>query len=282
MNDNQNARALVVEGVDVRLGGVQILRAVSFDVQPGETFGIIGPNGAGKTTLLNVIGGLVRPSAGSVQYGGVDLRHTRPHNMRKHGIGRSLQSTHYFRDLTARQLVALAELPNSVIGAGRYSAHRSRPSRPGTTRSSRAMDALRELGLAGYADRPLGELSSAIQKLVDIARAVAAGTHLLLLDEPTSGVSNQARDAIADALRHLHRLGRTVVLIDHDPGFVVRNCDRVLAMNFGEVLHIGSPEEVMNHDVVKRSYLGESGDRAASSSGPGAAAECGVAEDVKR
>jgi branched-chain amino acid transport system ATP-binding protein len=262
MNDKQNDRRLVVDSVDVTLGGVQILRKLSFDVRPGETFGIIGPNGAGKTTVLNVISGIVRPTAGSVHYGGVDLRRTRPHNLRKHGIGRSLQSTHYFRDLTARQLVALAELPNNVVGAGRYSAHRSR--RPGAGRSDGALDALGEFGLAAYADRPLGELSSAVQKLVDIARAVLAGTHLLLLDEPTSGVSGQERGAIADALQKLNQLGRTVVLIDHDPGFVVKNCDRVLAMNYGEVLHIGLPDEVMNNEVVKRSYLGESNDETPS------------------
>jgi branched-chain amino acid transport system ATP-binding protein len=262
MNDNQNDRRLVVDNVDVTLGGVQILRKLSFDVRPGETFGIIGPNGAGKTTVLNVISGVIRPTAGSVHYGGVDLRRTRPHNLRKHGIGRSLQSTHYFRDLTARQLVALAELPNNVVGAGRYSAHLSR--RPGAGRGDGALDALGEFGLAAYADRPLGELSSAVQKLVDIARAVLAGTHLLLLDEPTSGVSGQERGAIADALQKLNQLGRTVVLIDHDPGFVVKNCDRVLAMNYGEVLHIGLPDEVMNNEVVKRSYLGESNDETPS------------------
>ena len=99
-----------------------------------------------------------------------------------------------------------------------------------------------------------------MQKTVDIARAVVSGTHLLLLDEPTSGVSGQSRGAIAEALQRLRGLGRTVVLIDHDPGFVVRNCDRVLAMNFGEVLHIGSPDEVMSNETVKRSYLGESAD----------------------
>lgn len=268
MSAEANDRELVVDGVDVHLGGVRILHQISFAVKPGETFGIIGPNGAGKTTLLNVISCMIRPAPGSVTYGGVDLRHTRPHNIRNHGIGRSLQSTHYFRELTALQLVALGELPNNVVGAIGFGTHRQRrfekQSGKGSERMDRAADALAQFGLTPYAGRPLGELSSAVQKLVDIARAVVSGTHLLLLDEPTSGVSGRARGSISEALQQLRELGRTTVLIDHDPGFVVANCDRVLAMNFGEVLHIGLPDEVMSNQVVKRSYLGEISDEEAT------------------
>jgi branched-chain amino acid transport system ATP-binding protein len=254
MSGDLNDRVLVLDGIDVHLGGVQILRGISFDVRPGESFGIVGPNGAGKTTILNVISGIVRPSAGTLRYGGTSLLGTRPHNIRRYGIGRGLQSTQYFRDLTARQLVALGQLPNSIAGALAFSAHRRRAGGSGSDPTSVA---LAQLGLTEYADRPLGELSSAVQKLVDIARAVVAGTHLILLDEPTSGVSGQERGMIADALGRLRQLGRTIVLIDHDPGFATNNCDRLMAMNFGQVLHVGRPDEVMNNEVVRRSYLGE-------------------------
>jgi branched-chain amino acid transport system ATP-binding protein len=249
-----NDHTLALHGIDVHLGGVQILQDVSFDVRPGESFGIVGPNGAGKTTILNVISGIVRPTAGTLRYGQTNLLGTRPHHIRTHGIGRGLQSTQYFRDLTARQLVALGQLPNSIAGALTFNAHRKHH-RPRA--ADAAADALAQLGLTQYADRPLGELSSAVQKLVDIARAVVAGTNLILLDEPTSGVSGQERGLIADALTHLRQLGRTIVLIDHDPGFATNNCDRLMAMNFGQVLHIGTPDEVLNHPTVKRSYLGE-------------------------
>jgi len=249
-----NDRALVLRGIDVHLGGMQILHQVSFDVQPGESFGIVGPNGAGKTTILNVISGIVRPTAGTVHYGGVSLLGVAPHNIRKFGIGRSLQSTQYFRDLTVRQLVALGQLPNSVAGALAFNAHRVLRRRGAT---QPAAEALELLGLTRYADRPLGELSSAVQKLVDIARAVVSGTHLVMLDEPTSGVSGQERGLIGDALARLRESGRTIVLIDHDPGFATANCDRLMAMNFGQVLHVGKPDEVLNNEVVRRSYLGE-------------------------
>jgi branched-chain amino acid transport system ATP-binding protein len=254
MSADVNDKALVLDGVDVHLGGVQILTRVSFDVRPGESFGIVGPNGAGKTTILNVITGIVRPTAGTVRYGNANLIGTRPHRIRDHGIGRSLQSTQYFRDLTALQLVALGQLPNTMLGALRFGAHRRGR---GAARPESAAAVLDQLGLSRYADRPLGELSSAVQKLVDIARAVVTGSHLLLLDEPTSGVSGQERGMIAEALGRLRQLGRTIVLIDHDPGFATANCDRLMAMNFGEVLHVGKPDEVMSNEVVKRSYLGE-------------------------
>jgi branched-chain amino acid transport system ATP-binding protein len=265
MSGKAGARGLRVHRIDVHLGGVRVLHGVTFEVHPGEVFGIVGPNGAGKTTILNVIDGVVRPTAGTVHYGGLNLGRVQPHAMRKHGIGRSLQSTHYFHGLTALELVALAELPNSVPGAVRFAGHRSRSPRArsaGRGSRERAADALQQFGLSQYAQRPLSELSTAVQKLLDIARAVVAGTDLLLLDEPTSGVSGQERGAIGEAVLKLRQLGRTIVLIDHDPGFVTMNCDRLMAMNSGQVLCTGTPSEVMASEVVKRSYLGEAADDA--------------------
>lgn len=250
---------LALEHVDVRLGGVSILRDINFEVQPGETFGIVGPNGAGKTTILNVVSGIVRPERGQVLYQGKELTDVSPHRVRSYGIGRSLQSTHYFNDLTVLNLVSLGSLRNSVWGALRFTDHRRTRPKSGVAQT-RAMEVLETLGLAHYANRPLGELSSAVQKLVDMARALAVGTELILLDEPTSGVSGQERNAITEALGRLRELGRTIVLIDHDPGFVTANCDQLMAMNFGEVLRVGKPREVMASDEVKKSYLGDSAD----------------------
>lgn len=247
---------LALESVDVELGGVSILRDINFEVSQGHTFGIVGPNGAGKTTILNVISGVVPTVRGEVLFKGEKLTGTSPHKVRNHGIGRSLQSTQYFNYLTVLNLVSLGQLKNSVWGALRFADHRR--TRFGEASRSRAMEALELLDLTSYADRPLGELSSAVQKLADMARALAAGTELVLLDEPTSGVSATERGAIGEALAEMRRLGRTIVLIDHDPGFVVSNCDQLMAMNFGEVLRVGEPGEVMSSPEVKRSYLGQS------------------------
>jgi branched-chain amino acid transport system ATP-binding protein len=250
---------LELKSVHVELGGVSILRDIEFDVEKGETFGIVGPNGAGKTTILNVVSGVLPTVRGDVIFRGQELRGVPAHKIRSYGIGRSLQGTHYFADLTALNLVALGSLKNSVWSALRFSDHRRTRRRRDGARSH-AMEVLAMLGLERYASRPLSELSSAVQKQVDMARAVAVGTDLVLLDEPTSGVSAGERAAIGEALTRLREQGRTVVLIDHDPGFVTANCDRLMAMNFGEVLRIGKPAEVMSSPEVKRSYLGGSAD----------------------
>jgi branched-chain amino acid transport system ATP-binding protein len=248
---------LALREVDVELGGVSILRNIDFEVAEGETFGIVGPNGAGKTTILNVVSGVVRPVRGDVVYRGESLSRVPPHKIRGYGIGRSLQSTHYFAELTVLELVALGQLRNSAWGALTFAEHRRTRFRSESARS-RAVEVLELLDLTRYAHRPLGELSSAVQKLVDMARALAVGSDLVMLDEPTSGVSREDRGAVAEALREVRRTGRTILLIDHDPGFVIANCDRLMAMNFGEVLRIGEPGEVMASAEVKRSYLGES------------------------
>jgi len=240
---------LALRDVSVALGGVQILTDVSCDVRAGETFGIIGPNGAGKTTVLNVISGVVPVLSGSVEVDGVDLSGTRPHRLRDLGIGRSLQTTQYFRDLTALELVALAAAPNAFVPALRMRQHR--------TDEGPAMEALERVALADVAHTRLGELPSGVQKLVDLARAILAGRSVLLLDEPTSGVGAQERRLVKEVLDELRAEGRTIVVIDHDPGFVASCCDRVVCMNFGRVLVSGTPDEVLSSDEVRRSYLGD-------------------------
>jgi ABC-type branched-subunit amino acid transport system ATPase component len=120
-----------------------------------------------------------------------------------------------------------------------------------------AIEALERLDIAHVARKRLGELPSGVQKLVDLARAILAGPSVLLLDEPTSGVSAEERQLVRQALDDLRTEGRTIMVIDHDPGFVASCCDRVVCMNFGTVLVTGTPDEVLSSDEVRRSYLGD-------------------------
>ena len=184
---------LRLRDVAVTLGGVRILDGVSLDVHAGETFGIIGPNGAGKTTVLNVISGVVPLQAGSVELDGVDLApDPAAPSARKLGIGRSLQTTQYYRELTALELVALSAAPNTLASALRLRAHRAG--------DGAAMEALERLALADVAHARVGELPSGVQKLVDLARAILAGRSVLLLDEPTSGVGAHERRLVRSVL----------------------------------------------------------------------------------
>jgi branched-chain amino acid transport system ATP-binding protein len=249
---------LRLRDVDVSLGGVRILDGVSLDVHAGETFGIIGPNGAGKTTVLNAISGVVPLVCGSVELDGVSLAGTRPHRLRELGMGRSLQTTQFFRDLTALELVALSAAPNTLFSALRLRAHRDKGGEAGEGgERSAAMDALERLALADVAHTRVGELPSGVQKLVDLARAILAGRSVLLLDEPTSGVGSHERRLVRSVLDELGAEGRTIVVVDHDPGFVASCCERVVCMNFGAVLVTGPPDEVLGSDEVRRSYLGD-------------------------
>ena len=240
---------LRLRDVAVTLGGVRILDDVSLEVRAGETFGIIGPNGAGKTTVLNAISGVVPLQAGSISLAGVDLASTRPHRRRELGIGRSLQTTQYYRELTSLELVALSAAPNTLASALRLRAHRAG--------GGAAMDALERLALADVAHTRVGELPSGVQKLVDLARAILAGRSVLLLDEPTSGVGAHERRLVRSVLDELGAEGRTIVVVDHDPGFVASCCERIVCMNFGAVLVTGPPDEVLASDEVRRSYLGD-------------------------
>ena len=239
---------LRLHDVAVTLGGVRILDDVSLDVHAGETFGIIGPNGAGKTTVLNVISGVVPLQAGSVELDGVDLARTRPHRRRARHRPQPPDHAVLPRADRARAGRPVRGAEHAGVGAA--------PAGPPGERGA-AMDALERLALADVAHTRVGELPSGVQKLVDLARAILAGRSVLLLDEPTSGVGAHERRLVRSVLDELGAEGRTIVVVDHDPGFVASCCERVVCMNFGAVLVTGPPDEVLASDEVRRSYLGD-------------------------
>jgi branched-chain amino acid transport system ATP-binding protein len=247
------ASTLVVANVSVEINGTKILDDISLTARPGDVLGIIGPNGAGKTSLLNVITGALVTTAGSVTYAGVRLDTQRPHRVAALGVGRSFQSTQYFMDMTALDLVSLAFVENRLIP-------RRRSARAGggnADRQQQAYEALDRLGAAEFADRRLGDLPLGVQKRVDFARAVVGGSRLLLLDEPTSGLSSEERENLGPVIRGLQSPDRIILLIDHDPAFVAQECSRLMAMNFGQVLAEGSPREVLTGAAVAEAYLGK-------------------------
>lgn len=244
---------LSANDVTVRYGPTTVLDGVSMTGTSGQTIGIIGPNGAGKTSMLNAICGLARLSQGSIHLDNRPLHAMRPHQVMAIGVGRSFQTTEYFHHLTPLDLVELAEVPNSLLRAAlrrKASSSRSSSSR------SQAMSTLETYGLAEFARTPLADLPNGIQKRVDIARATVSGTHVLLLDEPTSGLSVAERPLIEALLTQVRSSDKIIVLVDHDPGFVARNCQHVVAMNYGKVITSGSAHEVLSSDAVKESYLG--------------------------
>jgi branched-chain amino acid transport system ATP-binding protein len=247
---------LTVDDLTLHFGSLAALSGISFDVQPGETFGIIGPNGAGKTTLLNCISGTLRPSGGTVNLRGERLTGLSAYKVARRGIARTFQIAESFRSFTVLDYVLLGRSswrPSSFWRCGL--------STPATGRADReqvaiARGLLAEHGLAGVADRQLRELSYGHQKMADMVRALAAEPQILLLDEPTSGSSADERLEMREVMSMLRDTGITTVVVDHDVSFVSSSCSRVFAMASGQSIGLGTPQEVLAMPELIQSYLG--------------------------
>ena len=236
---------LVADGIGVRFGGFIALDGAGVRVGPGEVVGLIGPNGAGKTTLFNVITGVVAEDEGSVHLGSRDLSHDGPARIARAGLARSFQNLRLFPTLTVRENVALAAL----------SARRHRRHEPAVD----AATLLERAGLAGVAERPAATLDYGSQRRLELARAAALAPEFLLLDEPTSGMSDTESTAMVDHVRATAELvGAGVLVIDHDLAFITRISDRVVVLANGRPLAEGSPAEIRADPAVAEAYLGAS------------------------
>lgn len=247
---------LMVDQVSVGFGGLLALEEVSMSVDKGEVVGVIGPNGAGKTTLFNVICGFVHPSSGTISYDGKVLRRHHPHDLAKLGIARTLQGIGLCAGLTVHENVMLgaeprlrSDLASSFLGLWRSSREERRV-------ADRAMEVLDELGAADYARRLPSTLPYAIQKRTTLARALMAEPRLLLLDEPASGLSEGEMDALGSRIRDLTER-MAVCLVEHHMDLVMSVCDRLVVLNFGQVIANGAPEAIRANPAVASAYLGD-------------------------
>ncbi len=242
---------LSVVGLGKRFGAYAALRDVSVEVAAGEVVGIIGTNGAGKTTFVNLVTGWVRPSAGVVRFGGVDVTGRRPRAMTRLGLCRSFQVAQVFSRLSALENMVLAAATAEARGWGLLRD-------PDTAvRRAAAMDALGRLGLADQAGVVAGTLPQGRRKLLDIGMALAARPRLLLLDEPTSGVGADEKLGLMDAVMPvLAAAGATVLFIEHDMEVVERYCSRVLAFMEGRIVADGTPASVLAQADVRDAIVG--------------------------
>lgn len=258
MTATTTGELLGAEDITVRFGGLTALDRVGLHVGPRSVVGLIGPNGAGKTTLFNVLSGVLRPSGGTLTWKGGPAAARRPHESARAGIARTFQGLNLFPKLSV--------LDNVVVGADRTARggplsmltglghHHSDEKRL----RARAMEALESFGAAQYAGRLPGTLPYGVQKQVALARACVADPELLLLDEPASGLSGDQIDALAGQIRAFSE-DMAVVLVEHHMDLVMRVCDHIVVLDFGEVIATGSPDEVRNDPAVTRAYLGTAG-----------------------
>jgi len=250
--------ALQVAGLSLRFGAVHALDDVSFDVRAGELFAIIGPNGAGKTSLFNLLSRIYDPTAGTIHYFGDDMIRLRPHHLAGVGIARTFQNLGLFRQNSVLDNVLVGR--SHLMQAGAVRTGLSLPSVRRSERANRAaaMEALEFVGLTSVAHLPVGILPYGTQKRIELARALSMEPRLLLLDEPVAGMSRDERGVIAGLISQMHHdRSLSIVLVEHDMGFVMSLAERVLVLDFGRQVALGSPDEVQANPEVIRAYLGE-------------------------
>jgi len=234
---------LEVEGLDKHFGGLYAVRDVSFSVAKGEIVGILGPNGAGKTTLYNLLSGFMAADRGRITFDGRDLRGLIPHRIARLGISRTFQ--------LCRPFIGMTVLENVIVGA-LGTAGRNHAGLDG-----RARALLTSVGLAGKEELAVDVLSYGDQRRLEIARALAAQPTLLLLDEPFAGLGSGEIADLATLIRRVHaEQGLTVMLIEHKLREFMRLVQRVIVLDFGEVIAQGTPDEVVRHPKVIEAYVG--------------------------
>ncbi len=254
------ASALSVRGVSVAFGGIAALEQVDLEVRAGEIVGVIGPNGAGKTTLFDVVSGFVRPSSGQVLLAGVDVTTASSPARARLGLGRSFQDSRLFGTMTVAETLAVA-FERFVDVADPLNAVLRLPAlqRTEAAVADRVAELIERFGLGRYADRPLAALSTGSRRLVDLAAVVAQRPSVVLLDEPTSGIAQREVEAMKELLVGVAgELGATLVVVEHDIAFVADLAGRLVALDQGEVLACGLPDDVLGRPDVEAAFLGTS------------------------
>jgi branched-chain amino acid transport system ATP-binding protein len=249
---------LEVDDVHLRFGGVRALRGVSFDVRQNELFAIIGPNGAGKSSIFNCLSSVYEPQEGSIEFLGRDLMRLSPAEVARAGVARMFQNIALFDTLTVLDNLMLGR--HLHIGYGTFAAlvWRGRARREELRERAIVEEIITFLGLGPYRKTPVGSLPYGVKKRVELGRALAMEPKLLLMDEPVAGMNSGETEDMARAILDIREeLSIPIVLVEHDMALVMDLADRVLVLDFGAPVAIGTPAEVQRNPDVVRAYLGE-------------------------
>ncbi len=236
------AELLRLDGASKLFGSLVVIDDLSMHLDEGEALGVIGPNGAGKTTLFNLISGGIRPNAGTVHFGGRDITAMSPHRRCKMGIGRSYQIPHPFEGMTVFE--------NLLVGACF-----------GTDRAEKAChqgcaEILDQTGLLDKANRLAGSLTLLERKRLELARALASGPKVLLLDEIAGGLTESECGELVETIRDIRKTGMSIIWIEHIVHALVSVVDRLIVINFGRLIENGEPQGVMKSPTVQEIYMG--------------------------
>src|SRR3954452_13255186 len=254
---------LGLSGVSKRFGGLAALRDVTFDAMGGEIIGFIGPNGAGKTTLFDTISGFTSVDSGRILAGegedAYDVTHMAPALRSRLGLGRSFQDGRLFPSLTVAETIALSfERHLEVRDPIGAALHLPFATDAEHDVMARVEELLEMLGITDFRDKLGGELSTGSRRIVDLACVLAHGPSILLLDEPSSGIAQRESEALGPLLLRIReQTGATLLVIEHDVPLLLSVADRLIALDLGEIVATGSPDEVVHHPAVVQSYLGK-------------------------
>ena len=248
---------LEIKNVSKNFGGIHALQNVSFSIREGEIYGLIGPNGAGKTTMFNLITNIFEVSSGEIIFNNENITGLKPHKITDKGICRTYQNIRLFSQMSALKNVMVGGHTRSSSGVF-SSVFRTKAQRNEEAQLYKKAEELLELvGLLELKDTLAENLAYGQQRRLEIARALASNPKLLLLDEPAAGMNEKETDSLYDLIKLIQSKGITVLIIEHDMPLVMKLCDRITVLNFGEKLAEGTPIEIQNNEAVIEAYLGK-------------------------
>jgi len=243
--------------ISVRFGGIRAVDAVCFEVEQGEIFSIIGPNGAGKTTIFNLISRIYNTTEGELIFAGKDITHAPPHTIAGLGIARTFQNIELFANATLLQNLLIGRHRHSTVGYLSQIAFLPSTRRAEIKHREKVEEVIAFLDLQRYRDSLIANLPYGVRKVVELGRALCTEPKLLLLDEPSSGLNVEETEGMGFWIEDIKKdLGITVIMVEHDMALVSQVSDRVMALNYGKVLAMGTPHEVQTHPEVVRAYIG--------------------------
>jgi len=246
-----------VEQLGISFGGLRAVDQISFEVEAGDVFTIIGPNGAGKTTTFNLVSRIYDPSEGRITFDGQDITRVPPHRIAGMGIARTFQNIELFDNASVLANLLLGRHAHARTGALANMLFLPHVRRAEIAHREKVEAVIDFLDLQAYRETLVSGLPYGVRKVVELGRALASEPKLLLLDEPSSGLNTEETDDMAFWISDIKKdLGITVLMIEHDMNLVGRVSDRVLALNYGRAIAMGTPEEVQSHPEVVRAYLG--------------------------